>query len=618
MQHSLHFRFKLTPLPKPPVRPGDFYQEDFPNPSGEAHPSRPIIPLLPNSAACKQIEKKHLAPSKPQTRKFPYLSPAFQKQTRSNKVENSTMHKNIFIFSIIIALFLFLSNPKSHAMQDRKQLRKQWEQSYDSCRNAMDDSGLEITGYLSLAHRILELGNLLDNTEIMAFGYLELSRGTLMLKKYDLCLQYVYKAIDLSQELDHDEQVADAQRIAGAAYLALNNTELAYSYLDKAYQYYLSANDTTKRLQTLSEMAIMYSYEQQYEKCIDLYNDVLYLSGKQKWQSMQLVTLLNMARTYTNAGETDLALNTLDRIRHGIPDSLFNEVYRMAYLLNRGELLLSKGRLQEAEEDLQNGFQMAKASGDMDAILSSLRSLAEIGLAQKDYDLLASCYRSIALYQDSLDQLIDRKNIYEMEFLQNLTQKDKQIEEAHSKIHTYKIIIPIILAGCLIFIILYRRNKIRARQNQQGMEKLSEELQTKEEKINDTAVYFHEMRNIVSSVIAQLKEAEKNIPSEKENQTIRKSCQQLNEIISENSSFFNNLIDVEYGDFLKKISKRYPNLSTTEKRVCAMLSSNFSSKEIASVLNCSDRSLNNTRSRIRKKLGIPEGSSLSEFLKNIA
>lgn len=48
-----------------------------------------------------------------------------------------------------------------------------------------------------------------------------------------------------------------------------------------------------------------------------------------------------------------------------------------------------------------------------------------------------------------------------------------------------------------------------------------------------------------------------------------------------------------------------------------MLSSNFSSKEIASVLNCSDRSLNNTRSRIRKKLGIPEGSSLSDFLKNL-
>ena len=327
--------------------------------------------------------------------------------------------------------------------------------------------------------------------------------------------------------------------------------------------------------------------------------------------------MLNMARTYTNAGETDLALNTLDRIRHGIPDSLFNEVYRMAYLLNRGELLLSKGRLKEAEKDLQNGFQLAQASGDLDAILSCLKCLADIGLAQKNYDLLASCHRSIILYQDSLDRLIDRKNIYEMEFLQDLTQKDKQIEEAHSKIHIYKIILPIILTGCIIFIILYRRNKIRARQNQQGMEKLSEELQTKEEKITDTAVYFHEMRNIVASVIAQLKETEKDIPTGKENQAIRKSCQQLNEIISENSSFFNNMIDVEYGDFLKKISKRYPNLSATEKRVCAMLSSDFSTKEIASVLNCSDRSLNNTRSRIRKKLGIQEGANLSEFLKNI-
>ena len=527
------------------------------------------------------------------------------------------MHKNILIFPIITALLLFLSAPQSHAMQDRKQLREQWEQSYDSCRNAMNSPGLEITGYLSLAHRILEIGNLLDKPEIMAHGYLELARGTLMLKKYDLCLQYVYKAIDLSQGLGNSEQAAEARRIAGAAYLALNNTELAYSYLNKAYRYYVKANDTVKRLQTLSEMAILYSYEQQYEKCIDLYNDVLYLSGKQKWQSMQLVTLLNMARTYTNIGKTDLALNTLDRIKHEIPDSLFNDVYRMAYLLNRGELLLLKGMLQEAEKDLQNGFRLAQASGDMDAILSYLKCLADIGLAQKDYDLLASCYRSIILYQDSLDRLIDRKNIYEMEFLQDLTQKDKQIEEAHSKIHTYKIILPIILTGCIIFIILYRRNKIRARQNQQGMEKLSEELQTKEEKITDTAVYFHEMRNIVSSVIAQLKETEKNISTEKGNQAIRKSCQQLNEIISENSAFFNNLIDVEYGDFLKKISRRYPKLSPTEKRVCAMLSSDFSTKEIASVLNCSDRSLNNTRSRIRKKLGIPEGASLSDFLKNL-
>ena len=96
------------------------------------------------------------------------------------------MHKNILIFPIITALFLFLSAPQSHAMQDRKQLREQWEQSYDSCRNAMNSPGLEITGYLSLAHRILEIGNLLDKPEIMAHGYLELARGTLMLKKYDL------------------------------------------------------------------------------------------------------------------------------------------------------------------------------------------------------------------------------------------------------------------------------------------------------------------------------------------------------------------------------------------------------------------------------------------------
>lgn len=518
---------------------------------------------------------------------------------------------------LLFSCFLLFPQGHIHAMQGNQPQRVLLEKHRDSCMEALLNPTLPPTGYLLLAHELLETGNLLDDTHTMARAYLELAKGTLMIKKYDLCLQYVYKAITLSHESGNPGQKAEAEHIAGSAYLALNNTGLAKDYLDKAYQHYVAVNDTAQRLQILLETAILYSYDKQYDKCLELYKDVLYLSGKQKWQNMQLATLLNMARTYTSAGKTDMALNTLDRIRYEIPDSLFHEVYRMAYLLNRGELLVSQNRLSEAKKDLKEGYQIALASGNLDAILSFLKSMAGIGLKEKDYHLLSECYQAMATYQDSLDRLVDKKTIYEMEFLHDLNQKDKQIEEAHSQIKYYKIILPVILLGCVLFLVLYRRNKIRARRNQQGMEKLSEELQTKEEKITDTAVYFHEMKNIVHQVVGQLKEAEKNIPSEKENQLIRKSCQQLNEIISENSSFFNNLIDVEYGDFMQKIAKRYPALSPTEKRVCAMLSSDFSTKEIASVLNCSDRSLNNTRSRIRKKLDIPEGVNLTDFLKKI-
>ena len=62
-----------------------------------------------------------------------------------------------------------------------------------------------------------------------------------------------------------------------------------------------------------------------------------------------------------------------------IPDSLFNDVYRMAYLLNRGELLLLKGMLQEAEKDLQNALTRAK--------IREAQLRTELELRSMDYDM---------------------------------------------------------------------------------------------------------------------------------------------------------------------------------------------------------------------------------------
>lgn len=48
-----------------------------------------------------------------------------------------------------------------------------------------------------------------------------------------------------------------------------------------------------------------------------------------------------------------------------------------------------------------------------------------------------------------------------------------------------------------------------------------------------------------------------------------------------------------------------------------MLLINFSTKEITNVLNLSERSINNIRSKIRKKMSIPDYMSISDFLKNV-
>ena len=62
--------------------------------------------------------------------------------------------------------------------------------------------------------------------------------------------------------------------------------------------------------------------------------------------------------------------------------------------------------------------------------------------------------------------------------------------------------------------------------------------------------------------------------------------------------------------------KYYPKLSISEQKHCAYVAVNLKSKEVATILNLSPRSVETTRYRIKKKLNLKE-KSLVEFLKTI-
>ena len=70
-------------------------------------------------------------------------------------------------------------------------------------------------------------------------------------------------------------------------------------------------------------------------------------------------------------------------------------------------------------------------------------------------------------------------------------------------------------------------------------------------------------------------------------------------------------------DFLKKIKREHPSLTSSDLRLCAYLRLNLSSKEIAPLLNISPRSVEVKRYRLRKKIGLDHESSLSNYILEI-
>jgi DNA-binding CsgD family transcriptional regulator len=60
--------------------------------------------------------------------------------------------------------------------------------------------------------------------------------------------------------------------------------------------------------------------------------------------------------------------------------------------------------------------------------------------------------------------------------------------------------------------------------------------------------------------------------------------------------------------------KKYPNLSLTELKLCALLVLNISSKEIGELTSRSVRTIEFTRLNIRKKMNLPTDENLVKHL----
>lgn len=87
--------------------------------------------------------------------------------------------------------------------------------------------------------------------------------------------------------------------------------------------------------------------------------------------------------------------------------------------------------------------------------------------------------------------------------------------------------------------------------------------------------------------------------------------------IDKDRKTFQLYIEELHQDFFLQLENEYPGLTTNEKRLCALLRLDLSSKEIASVLNISPKSVEMNRYRLRKKMKISGSENLSEIIRGI-
>ncbi len=80
---------------------------------------------------------------------------------------------------------------------------------------------------------------------------------------------------------------------------------------------------------------------------------------------------------------------------------------------------------------------------------------------------------------------------------------------------------------------------------------------------------------------------------------------------------FNNYIKELNNSFLNNLVNKYPTLTENDKKLCSLLRLNLSTKEMASILDITPKSVEVNRSRLRKKMNIKKKENLNKIIRKL-
>lgn len=204
-----------------------------------------------------------------------------------------------------------------------------------------------------------------------------------------------------------------------------------------------------------------------------------------------------------------------------------------------------------------------------------------------------------------------QNKILETEKLNKLEQQQKTLFFRNVAL-TVSILSLVLISGFIMWH-LHRRRKFEKQdfliRQKLSREKNAEILALKNRELTTSSLQMIQK----DALILEIKEALKNLNNQNEPE-IKQILAKIKINKSLDWKVFNARFTSVNKVFYKTLSEKFPELTRRDHRLCALIKLNFSSKEISSLLGISSESVNTSRYRLRKKMGLKKEDALSETI----
>ena len=185
----------------------------------------------------------------------------------------------------------------------------------------------------------------------------------------------------------------------------------------------------------------------------------------------------------------------------------------------------------------------------------------------------------------------------------------------------------LLLIGCMLLINKLSRRRVeqRHRQLQEQREreimelenrKLSDEISFKSKELASSAMHLIRRSEMLHSIRDELVRQKEQLGTQYPNKYFNRLLALIDDNLSSEREWevFQTNFDRIHENFFRNLRLKYPELSSGDLKLCALLRLNLDTKEIADMMNVTVRGIEARRYRIRQKIGLSSQESLTAFL----
>ena len=439
-------------------------------------------------------------------------------------------------------------------------------------------------------------------------------------KAYD----FYHQALNIAEKENNKTAIAEISNALGVISFEMNNLDKSLNYHYRSVKLYFELNDEAGLAETYTHIGKTYQKQDKFDQALNIFNKALYINRSLK-NSQQI------AENYGNVGSVMLVKK--DRqcetfFRQQIKSA---QKYKDTLNLATGNYYLANyyqtfGKPDSAIPFYQNSltlFTMLNNYEWMSRVYDYLSTtMASKGNFREAYDYLSQHEK----YRDSLKTEQMAKLIAQQETKYTFY---KQLEDQKLTYNRRSLMLQFIAVFLLILLIFsglyfyFLQKKIKAFNTEKTKlisthESTKNELERKKRELTTQSIYQIKKNENLEHLSKRLKR--EKFSFKKQNQAV------IDEIIRDLRNCANDFVWEEFEKrfeevhtgFYKKLNYRFPNLTTNDKRLCAFLRMNMTTKEIANITKQTPNSIEVGRTRLRKKLNISNKDiSISAFLNRI-